>query len=71
MTLNTLRERGFDLSVHIPFTKHFRVGCSQCCAVCVNGTPCHEWGCANQTFHCQGCEATVPFNVKYCADCNS
>ena len=43
-----LHDQGFDLSEHIPFTKQFRVRCSQCEAAVINGVPCHENGCPNQ-----------------------
>jgi hypothetical protein len=38
---------GFDLSTHVPFTKRYRIRCSQCEAACINGIPCHETGCPN------------------------
>ncbi len=48
MKLRDLRRMGFDLSEHIPFTKHYRVRCSQCEALCINGYPTHERGCPNE-----------------------
>ena len=48
MRLKDLMDLGFDNSYHIPFTKTYRVGCSQCAAVCINGMPCHETGCQNE-----------------------
>ena len=39
-----LKALGFDLS-----TKH-RIKCSQCEALYINGTPCHEQGCVNETY---------------------
>ena len=47
MNLARLRTLGFDLSEHIPFTMYFRVRCSQCAALAINGVPCHETGCPN------------------------
>lgn len=47
MTLQKILSLGFDRSEHIPFTKQFRVRCSQCESSCVNGVPCHEHGCPN------------------------
>ena len=47
-TLKRLREKGFDLSSHVPFTKHYNVRCSQCEAAVINGVPCHERGCLNE-----------------------
>jgi len=46
--LQRLRDAGFDLSRHIPFKKEWRVRCSQCEALVINGTPCHENGCPNR-----------------------
>lgn len=43
-----LRDKGFDLSESIPFESTHRVRCSQCEALVINGTPCHETGCRNQ-----------------------
>ena len=53
--LATLREKGFDQSRYIPFTKQYRVTCSQCEALVINGTPTHERGCPNQVFECFEC----------------
>jgi hypothetical protein len=38
--------KGFDLSTRNSL-QSVTVGCSQCNAVCVNGTPTHEHGCPN------------------------
>ena len=48
-SLEKLRRLGFDLSTHIPFmfTKTWRIRCSQCAAVVINGIPAHERGCPN------------------------
>lgn len=46
--LELLRRLGFDRSKHIPFTKQYRIACSQCEALVINGTPCHELGCPNR-----------------------
>lgn len=46
--LQRLRDRGFDLTEHEPFTRYYRVRCSQCDALVINGTPCHEDGCLNR-----------------------
>lgn len=43
--LQRLRDAGFDLSAAIPFEKGYRVRCSQCEALVINGIPCHERGC--------------------------
>jgi hypothetical protein len=44
--LQRLKRLGFDLSQRKP-EGGWRVRCSQCEAVCVNGIPCHERGCPN------------------------
>ena len=66
--LASLRANGFDEAYHIPFTKSFKVRCSQCEACSINGVACHETGCPNQTYECKGCNATVSFR-GYCEDC--
>ena len=69
MNLARLRALGFDNAKHIPFTKTYRVGCSQCQAVCINGVPCHETGCPNERHECKGCNNLVGRNVRYCREC--
>lgn len=59
---------GFDLSQHIPFTNQWRVKCSQCQALAINGTPTHETGCPNAMHECRGCNAIIPMNQRYCED---
>lgn len=59
--LKFLRETlGFDESEHIPGTKNYRVRCSCCDALSINGTPCHERGCSNQSHECRECGSTIP-----------
>jgi hypothetical protein len=41
-----LRRAGFDLSKYTG-AKTWRVRCSQCEALCINGVACHERGCPN------------------------
>ena len=36
---------GFDRTYHIPFTREYRIKCSQCEAFVINNTPTHEHGC--------------------------
>lgn len=64
---------GFDRSRIVtdePETEPYvKLACSQCAAVCVNGIPCHETGCPNETHECKGCNASVTRNVRYCEDC--
>ena len=43
--------------------------CDQCEMLSINGVPCHEKGCPNQTHECKGCNAKIPMNQKYCEDC--
>lgn len=67
-TLNALRRKGFDESYHVPFTKSFKVKCSQCEAQAINGVACHETGCPHQTHECRGCNAILSYK-GYCEDC--
>lgn len=48
MKLNDYLRLGFDRTKHVPFTRQYRVACSQCEALVVNSTPTHEVGCPNQ-----------------------
>lgn len=67
-TLSGLRQRGFDESAHIPFTKCYRVRCSQCDASAINGLAGHETGCPNQTYECKGCNERLAYK-GYCESC--
>jgi len=42
-----LRKQGFDLSVYDRHVGYWRVRCSQCEAMVIQGVPCHEAGCPN------------------------
>jgi hypothetical protein len=42
-----LRDQGFDNSEAVPFMRQWRVRCSQCEALVINGIPTHEHGCRN------------------------
>ena len=42
-----LRQDGFDKSTTLDGS-YARVGCSQCEALVINGTACHEHGCPNK-----------------------
>ena len=44
----TLRKWGFDQSYYSRQAQRWVVKCSQCAAMIINGTPCHEQGCPNQ-----------------------
>jgi hypothetical protein len=39
---------GFDDATHVPGTRRYRIRCSQCAALVINGIPCHERGCPNE-----------------------
>ena len=67
--LTHLRARGFDLSKHVPFTKLYNVRCSSCVAMVINSTATHERGCPNAMSECNGCNALIPTNQRYCAEC--
>lgn len=67
-TLDRLRAQGFDESYHVPFTKQYKVRCSQCEAVCINGMATHETGCSNQRFECKGCNQVIDYR-GYCEEC--
>lgn len=69
MDLLTLRALGFDRSSHVPFTKQFKVRCSNCEALVINGIPTHETGCRSATRECNGCSNRIPLNQRYCAEC--
>lgn len=52
MTLEQLHAKGFDKSARYGecwnlTDKYIIVDCSQCQALVINGTPCHERGCPN------------------------
>lgn len=68
--LQTLRVQGFDLSRHVPFTKHYRPKCSQCEALAINGVATHEHGCPNAVHECLGCNELIPVRQRYCQECS-
>jgi hypothetical protein len=70
VSLQQLRALGFDRSTHIPFTHYYRVACSQCQALSINGIATHETGCPQQAFECKGCNNLVSQRGAYCADCS-
>lgn len=43
-----LRRLGFDRSTYNRESGTWRVRCSQCEALVINGCPCHESGCPNK-----------------------
>ena len=68
MNIATLEALGFDQSFHIDFTNAYKVRCSCCEALCINGVPTHERGCPNTRYECKGCGELIEFK-GYCADC--
>jgi hypothetical protein len=46
-TRRNLTRAGFDLSWYNRSTGYYHVKCSQCEALCINGTATHETGCPN------------------------
>lgn len=66
--LQSLRAKGFDESYNVPFTRQYVVKCSCCEAVVINGYPCHETGCPNMKYECEGCGDLIDY-PGYCQDC--
>jgi hypothetical protein len=70
-TAKTLKLFGFDRSYQpTPGRGAYRVACSQCEALVVNGVPTHESGCPRAVHECRGCNNLVPMRQQYCSDCN-
>lgn len=73
MTLEQLFALGFDTSEASPPDEDgkvfFRVRCSQCESLCINGVPTHEHGCPNAMHECAGCNEIIPAKHKYCEGC--
>lgn len=67
MRLSQLRQLGFDDSSRAG--RYLRAKCSQCNAVVINGTPCHERSCPNAMHECHGCNEIIPARQRYCSDC--
>jgi|SRR5580765_5359759 len=66
-----LERRGFDRSIDDEDDGGVFAACSQCQAMVINGTACHERGCPNETRECSECENRVPKRTfKYlCEEC--
>lgn len=45
---------GFDETTYDRSDNRYRIRCSQCEALCINGTPCHERGCPHEVKRPQG-----------------
>ncbi len=69
MTLEQVENQGFDASELR--AGRIIIGCSECQALCINGTPIHEEGCSNDMHECDtiGCDNLVSAKVKICEDC--
>jgi hypothetical protein len=67
--LAALHARGFDNSKAL--MRGYKVACSQCAALVINGIACHESRCPNEAHECNGCNALIPARQKYCEDCQS
>lgn len=68
--LQQLKSSGFDLTTHIAFTRNYRIACSQCQALAINGVPCHELGCPNEPRECEECGCAIESHHRHCQDCN-
>jgi hypothetical protein len=42
-----LRRAGFDKCGYNPRERKWKVGCTKCKALVINGVPCHELNCSN------------------------
>ena len=75
MNIKKLKRLGFDESKNIRFTKQYRVRCSGCSPLVINGVPTHEKGCPNFKHECRGCGALIEgtghrmTSGVYCDDC--
>lgn len=70
MNLTELRRLGFTNSLHVPFTKQYRVRCTSCEALVICGIPCHETGCPEAVHECAGCNELIPTTRHYCGSCS-
>lgn len=69
MAIYTYLLQGFDATEYDRRIRRYRVCCSQCQMMAINGTPTHEQGCPNAKHECKGCNKVISANVKYCEDC--
>ena len=67
MPLSTYIQRGFDGTTKARAGR-FIIRCSQCSATIINGLACHEAGCPNEKYECQGCNEQLDYR-GYCQDC--
>lgn len=72
-TVETLREleaHGFDRSAELQDSPgKYRVRCSECDALVVQGVATHERGCPNRTHECAECWTQIPAGQRICEDC--
>ena len=67
--IQRLRAQGFDRSEVVPFARQWRVRCSQCQAMTINGVAVHERNCPHEVHECKGCSAIVGRYERWCEDC--
>lgn len=67
--IESLHRRGFDRSMEDEEEGGCFASCSQCAAVVINGVPCHEHGCPNDTHPCWECDAPVSKCYRLCESC--
>lgn len=69
MALYTYLAMGFDATEYDRRIRRYRVRCSQCQMMAINGIPTHEAGCPNAKHECKGCNTLIPARAKYCEEC--
>ncbi len=65
---NDLLMRGFD-NTYVSGQDSVKPKCSECEAIVINGTACHEHGCPNAVHECKGCNELIQLRWKYCNEC--
>ena len=66
-----LKAEGFDQAEYLPASHTWKVQCSQCEALVINGHPTHETGCRNAMRECAGCDTLIPALAfsRFCQEC--
>lgn len=67
MNLDQAETLGFDASYRDG--EYVRIKCHYCEALVINGVPCHETGCTNQTHECFECGTPIPKRARLCESC--
>ena len=68
--LSTLLALGFDSSYERDDEPgQYKVRCSQCDALVIQGLPTHERGCPNRTHSCEECGELIPVRRRVCDSC--